>query len=49
MGESGAALAAGDTAAGAASMQVTLKDAGGKEVAKLILGKEQEGKGGANQ
>ena len=34
------------TAAGAASMQVTLKDAGGKEVAKLILGKEQEGKGG---
>lgn len=34
------------TAAGAASIQVTLKDAGGKEVAKLILGKEQEGKGG---
>ncbi len=32
--------------AGSASTLVTLKDASGKELAKLIVGKEQEGKGG---
>jgi Domain of unknown function (DUF4340) len=33
------------SAAGSSSALVTLKDAGGKELAKLYVGKEQEGKG----